>query len=240
MKSNTTQSLTLFMVSLFAVASCTTVNIPEAYPPIVKTPKPRDTATAQKPTPIPEIKQPIEKAGTKAIEKPSVKAVIKSKPRKVIVRAYQPEQGDNPYDRVPNRATRTVSTAGQIENQNQTKIKTAPAPATTTTTSPAVKSLLTQAKAAMLIGRNAAAVEKMERALRIEARNPQIWHLLAKAHYNQKNDSTAISMAKKSNLYVSEGSPLEKQNWQVIKNASKRSENIKTLKAAILYERAHP
>ena len=238
MKSNTTQSLTVLIVSLFAVASCTTVNIPEAYPPIVKTPKPRDAATAQKPTPIPEIKHPIEKAGTRPIEKPSVKAVIKPKPRKVIVRAYKPEQGDNPYDRVVNRATRTVSTAGQIETQNQTKA--APAPATTTTTSPAVKSLLTQAKAAMLIGRNAAAVEKMERALRIEARNPQIWHLLAKAHYNQKNDSTAISMAKKSNLYVSEGSPLEKQNWQVIKNASKRSENIKTLKAAILYERAHP
>ena len=92
----------------------------------------------------------------------------------------------------------------------------------------------------MLVGRNAAAVEKMERALRIEPRNPQIWHLLAKAHYNQKNDSTAISMAKKSNLYVGDGSSLEKQNWQVIKNASKRSENIKTLKAAILYERAHP
>ena len=232
MKAYTTQTLTLLIVSVFAVVSCTTVNIPEAYPPIVKNSKPRATVTTQnsKPSLIPEIKQPIVKARTKPIEKPSVKAV-KPKPRQVIVRAYKPEQGDNPYDRVPNRATRVVSTAGQKET------KTARAPATT---SPAVKSLLIQAKAAMLVGRNAAAVEKMERALRIEPRNPQIWHLLAKAHYNQKNDSTAISMAKKSNLYVGDGSSLEKQNWQVIKNASKRSENIKTLKAAILYERAHP
>jgi Tfp pilus assembly protein PilF len=99
---------------------------------------------------------------------------------------------------------------------------------------------LLQAKAAMLIKRNASAIEKLDRALRIDPQNPTLWHQLAQAHYNQEEDASAISMAKKSNLYVDEGSSLEKQNWQLIKAASKRSENIKNLKAAIQYERAHP
>ncbi len=227
MKSITTQYLTLLIISLFAVASCTTVELPKAYPSVVVKPKPRPVVVAApkpKPKPnrsVPEINQPV------------VKAVIKPKPRQVIVRAYKPEQGDNPYDSVPTTRASSAVGANPAVRATTTVKKETP-------TSPAVKSLLIQAKAAMLVNRNAAAIEKLERALRIESNNPLIWHQLAKAHYNRKDDVAAISMAKKSNRYVDEGSPLEKQNWQVIMAASKRSENIKSLKAAILYERAHP
>lgn len=223
MKLITTQSLTLLIVSLFAVASCTTVELPKAYPPAVVKPKPRPVVVAAPKPSVPEIRP---------VAKPIVKAVTKPKPRQVIVKAYKPEQGDNPYDSVP-----TTRTSSAVRSSSAVGTATVQKEASS---SPAVKSLLIQAKAAMLVNRNAAAIEKLERALRIESNNPQIWHQLAKAHYNQKDDTAAISMAKKSNLYVDDGSSLEKQNWQVIMAASKRSENIKSLKAAILYERAHP
>ena len=220
------------ILSSLAVTSCTTVELPRAHPPAVikQHPTRQDTTkqrpvTVTRPQSIPEVRQP---AGS-SIPRPE-----KPKPPTVVVKAYEPEQGDNPYNHIPKRASttsRTVTT-GQTPGYQSTGQETS--------TSPAVKSLLIQAKAAMLIKRNAAAIEKLERALRIEPRNPEIWYQLAKAHYNQKDDGEAISMAKKSNLYVDEGSTLEKQNWQLIKAASKRSENITSLKAAIRYERAHP
>lgn len=137
------------------------------------------------------------------------------------------EQAKNPYDEVPQSSSSPV-------------VFTNMPAATTSVSSPAVKALLTQARVDMAASRYTAATGKLERALRIEPRNPLVWHQLAKAHYNEGKDASAISMAKKSNFYTAENSSLEKQNWQLIKSASKRSGDIKTLKDAIRYERNHP
>ncbi len=203
--------LAIGLFSMMILASCTVIEPPaRAYPPAHQ-PKPTRPAYIPKSVPKPVI----------------TKSVVKPKPKLPVVKApvVEPEQGKNPYDDVPQR---TAST------------KQRSAPSSNVPTSAAVKSLITQAKVEMAVKRNAAAINKLERALRIEPRNPAIWHQLAKANYNEGKDATAISMAKKSNIYTAADSPLEKLNWQLIKSASKRSGNIRSLKEAIRYDQTHP
>jgi len=201
----------LVSASLLVLTSCSVIEpIPRAYPPARHVP-------VHPPRQIPPRAQP---------PKPAVNHSGVTRPRPVIkVPAVEPEQGANPYDEVPQR--RPTSSRAPVVSGN-------------VSSSPAVKSLIRQAKLDMAVKRNAAAISKLERALRIESRNPAIWHQLAKANYNDGKDATAISMAKKSNIYTAENSPLEKLNWQLIKLASKRSGNIRSLKAAIRYDQTHP
>ncbi len=204
------------LCGLLTLASCTVIEPPpRAYPPAHQPPV--------------QTNRPM--SAPKPVTKPSSnKPVIKSTPKPGVVKppVDEPEEGENPYDDVPQRTSASTPAA------------TKPAPSSNVSTSPAVKSLLRQAKLDMVLKRNTAAISKLERALRIESRNPAIWHQLAKANYNNGSDGTAISMAKKSNIYTAADSPLEKLNWQLIKSASKRSGNIKSLKNAIRYERSHP
>ncbi len=209
--------LALGLLGLLSLASCTVIEPPSrAYPP---THKPKPTRPAYIPKPVTKsVTRPV-------ITKPVVKP--KSKPKLPVVKATvdEPEQGKNPYDDVPQRTASTEERG---------------APSSNVPTSSAVKSLITQAKIEMAVKRNAAAINKLERALRIEPRNPAIWHQLAKANYNEGKDVTAISMAKKSNIYTAADSPLEKLNWKLIRSASKRSGNIRSLKEAIRYDQTHP
>lgn len=233
MKLVSSHYLLVIVISLLSITSCSS-NIPShSYPHTTKsTPTKYRPAVSTKPKPRP-IKKPIRVKTP--IKKPVIKTVIKAP--KVKIRTYQPEQGKNPYNDVPTSSHKPTPSASSDNQKNSRHIGRS---RSDNTPSPAVKSLLLQAKAAMILKRNASAIEKLERALRIEPHNPNIWHQLAKAHFNQKEDASAISMAQKSNLYVDEESSLEKQNWKVIKAASKRSEDIKSLKAAIQYERANP
>lgn len=170
---------------------------------------------------------------------PAPTSVIKPTPRPPVVRAPvtrptpppkvisprpadKPELTENPYDRVPSRVNATGSEAA------------------TSQLSPAAASLYRQAKINFNTLQYQAAAEKLERALRINPKHPDLWSLLAQVQL-QKNDYTnAITMAEKSNLYAASGSSIEKQNWQLIKVASKKTGNIKLLKQAIQYERQNP
>jgi hypothetical protein len=164
----------------------------------------------------------------------------KQKKKKVIVRNTRTTTGrtktlppaevaetvPDPYDKVPDSAT--------------SKRRKSAANSSASPTSAAVKSLLKQARASSEKGRHQSATSKLERALRIEPRNPHIWHQLARTNYEQGNYRQAVTMAKKSNRYTSSGSSLNAQNWALIKKASKKSGDIKTLKQAISHERSNP
>lgn len=63
----------------------------------------------------------------------------------------------------------------------------------------AVKSLMLRARTDLVVGNTQSAIIKLERGLRIESQNPNIWHLLAKAHYDQSDYQQSITMAKKIN-----------------------------------------
>ncbi len=203
--------LPVFFVVFLLLTGCSVVDVPGAYPPTSRPAYPESR-------PVIRPQQPPTTSKSKPVVTRPVKEPVSG------VKPDEPEQGDNPYDTVPQRSIVTVR----------------PDSAAVRNTSPAVRSLLSQAKTSLLAGRHAAAISKLERALRIEPGNPAIWHQLARAHYQEGKDAQSISMARKSNSYAADGSTLEKKNWQLIKVAAKRSGNIKVLKEAIRYERANP
>ncbi|KAG1663489.1 putative ATP-dependent DNA helicase YoaA [Nymphon striatum] len=81
------------------------------------------------------------------------------------------------------------------------------------------------ARADIALGKNSAAVSKLERGLRIESQNPELWHLLSKANYSDNNYQQSINMAKKSIRYSNDDN-LIAQNWALIKKAGEKSAAI--------------
>ena len=130
----------------------------------------------------------------------------------------------DPYDSIPDNS----------ESINKPSSKLA-----TNKSSPAVVSLTARARADIATGRTQSAVSKLERGLRIESQNPNIWNLLAKARYNQRDYQQAITMAKKSIRYAT-GDKLIAQNWQLIKDAGKKSDDTIALKEALDYFKVNP
>lgn len=105
--------------------------------------------------------------------------------------------------------------------------------------SPAVKSLMVGARADLALGKNSSAVSKLERGLRIESQNPELWHLLSKAHYSDSDYTQAITMAKKSIGYSSNDNMIA-QNWALIKKAGEKSGNATVIKEALDYIKLNP
>ena len=105
--------------------------------------------------------------------------------------------------------------------------------------SPVVESLLTAARADLTIGKSQAAINKLERGLRIESSNPQLWHQLARAHYAHGSYQQTINMAKKSNAYTNKNE-LISLNWQLVKQAGEKSGNSTAVKEALDYIKLNP
>lgn len=84
---------------------------------------------------------------------------------------------------------------------------------------PGVLALVRQAQDSRANGRFDAAVGQIERALRIEPRNPFIWQALAEAHLLAGHPDQAESAARKSSS-LGRGNPyLEAGNWRLISGA---------------------
>ena len=83
----------------------------------------------------------------------------------------------------------------------------------------AVIALLDQVQLDNKAGRREAAGTSLERALRIEPRNPWLWHELAQLRFNQGQYAQAISLARKSNSFAGHERHLQSLNWQLIGNA---------------------
>lgn len=81
---------------------------------------------------------------------------------------------------------------------------------------PAVQALVRQAQQSRSAGKPDVALGQLERALRIEPRNPFIWQALADAHLQLQQADQAESAAQKSTS-LGHGNPyLEAGNWRVI------------------------
>lgn len=84
---------------------------------------------------------------------------------------------------------------------------------------PAVVSLLKQARSERAAQRPDQAQAALERAVRIEPRNPFIWQALAALHVEQQRSELAESTAQKSNS-LARGNPyVEWENWRLIAEA---------------------
>ena len=96
----------------------------------------------------------------------------------------------------------------------------------------AVIALLDRAQRDNDAGRHGAADTSLERALRIEPRNPWLWHEIAQLRLSQGQYAQAISLAKKSNSFAGRERRLQALNWRLIGNALVAQGNISAAEEA--------
>jgi len=85
--------------------------------------------------------------------------------------------------------------------------------------SPVVKRLVATAGDQRRVGNWVGAANSLERALRLEPRNGQLWSRLAQIRYDQKAWKKAIQLAAKSNTLSGGNSNLLRQNWVLMANS---------------------
>ena len=83
----------------------------------------------------------------------------------------------------------------------------------------AVIALLDRAMTDNASGQREAAGASLERALRIEPRNPRLWQELAQLRLNQGQYAQAITLAHKANSFAGRQPRVLAENWQVIGQA---------------------
>jgi predicted Zn-dependent protease len=83
----------------------------------------------------------------------------------------------------------------------------------------AVLALETEVQNNMKSGSYGDAAATLERAIRIQPRNPELWHVLAKVRLNQQQPGLAEDLAKKSNLLAKSNAELVRSNWDIIAQA---------------------
>ncbi len=84
---------------------------------------------------------------------------------------------------------------------------------------PAVVALLDDADQYAASGKRDQAAASLERALRIEPKNPLLWHRLSLIRLQQGNWDQAIALATKSNVLAAGNFTLQSDNWLVIAKA---------------------
>jgi len=85
--------------------------------------------------------------------------------------------------------------------------------------STAVQALLMEAKKQYDAGNNEQAAAALERALRIDSRNPILYHNLAGVRLKQQDWKRAANLAAKSNALAVNNIKLQVRNWVVIRIA---------------------
>lgn len=100
----------------------------------------------------------------------------------------------------------------------------------------AVVALAQNARADMTAGRLEMAAANLERALRIEPRNPALWHELARVVLHQGKPGDAAEFAAKSNTFAGDNTVLRGANWRLIGQA--RTQNGDHAGAEAAFQRA--
>ena len=80
----------------------------------------------------------------------------------------------------------------------------------------AIAALVDSARADAAAGRLPNAAASLERALRIEPRNPRLWQQLAQVRLQQGDYAQAESLAQRSNTWGGTDNRLRAQNWSLI------------------------
>jgi tetratricopeptide (TPR) repeat protein len=87
---------------------------------------------------------------------------------------------------------------------------------------PAVVALLEQAEQQANAGELEAAAASLERAIRIDARNPVIWYHLATVRLSQGEPAQAAQLAGKSNSLAPGNTAQQARNWLLIAEARRQ------------------
>ena len=99
--------------------------------------------------------------------------------------------------------------------------------------SPAIASLMDSARADAIAGRIANAAASLERAVRIEPRNPRLWQQLARVRILQSDYVQAESCAARSNSWAGSDDALRADNWRLIAQAREARGDSEGAKAAL-------
>jgi predicted Zn-dependent protease len=117
----------------------------------------------------------------------------------------------------PLASTATPETPAQQAGGEAIIVETEPKPLMSG--NKAVVALLDRAQLDNNAGKREAAGASLERALRIEPRNPWLWLELAQVRLAQGQYAQAITLARKSNSFAGRQPRLQSENWQVIGQA---------------------
>ena len=97
----------------------------------------------------------------------------------------------------------------------------------------AIAGLMDGARADAAAGRLANAAASLERALRIEPRNPRLWQELARVRLKQGDYAQAESTAARSNSWAGSDNALRADNWRLIARAREARGDAEGAKAAL-------
>ena len=89
----------------------------------------------------------------------------------------------------------------------------------------AIAGLMESARSDAAAGRLLQAAASLERALRIEPRNPRLWHELAKVRLRQGDAGQAANLAARSNSFAGSDGALRAANQSIIEQA--RSQRLR-------------
>lgn len=116
----------------------------------------------------------------------------------------------------------------------------APAPAPEPAAKPAAPSgnvaaagLMQSARSDVAAGRLTNAAATLERALRIEPRNPRLWQELARVRLKQGDYVQAESVAARSNSWAGSDNTLRAENWRLIAEAREARGDAEGARAAL-------
>lgn len=99
-------------------------------------------------------------------------------------------------------------------------------------TSPAVVSLLEQARTATQQGDVQRAEVLLERTVRIEPKNAILWNYLAKIRLQQGRFNEAAGLAQKANFLAKGDKKLQIDNWRIIAHARNRNGDLAGVREA--------
>lgn len=99
-------------------------------------------------------------------------------------------------------------------------------PATVTHQPAAVVALLKQAEGQANAGELDAAAASLERAIRIDPRNPLLWYHLATIRLSQENPAQAEQLASKSNSLAPGNYVQQSRGWLLIAAARRQQNNV--------------
>jgi tetratricopeptide (TPR) repeat protein len=134
----------------------------------------------------------------------------------------------------PAKPAAPTEATGQAEPQETAPPETPPPakagkppkkPAAAPAASHAVTALLEEAEASTASGSLDEAAAALERAIRIQPRNPTLWHKLAEVRLKQHQPGLAEDLAKKSNLLCQDNKALARQNWALIAEARRKKDD---------------
>jgi Tfp pilus assembly protein PilF len=122
----------------------------------------------------------------------------------------------------------------QQPEQPETPPEPPPPPAVSTQKeNVAIAGLMESARSASSSGDLAGAAASLERALRIEPRNPRLWQELARVRLKQGQFAQAESVAARSNSWAGDDRALRAENWRLIAESRRARGDAEGAKAAL-------